>query len=316
MKPMPLEQLLQHAPPPQPPALMEILAGQDHAEARKLLPPRPDSATKHEFGSALIIAGSAQYPGAAILAARAAVRSGAGYVRVAAPSAAAAALSAAVPEAIVHTLGNDHLKQDGNAPHAHMERAHAVLIGPGIGTDPETAAMLESTLHQHQQRTDAAPVILDADALNWMAAHQPDLKALSGKLIITPHAGEMARLMQTERAAVLENGSATAADAARRHGAIAVLKGPGTIITNGAQARISPWQTSALAKAGSGDVLAGLMAGLLAQMPHSPMDAAALAVYLHGFAGAAAAEDKSAYAAAPSDIIDYLGDAFTALAKP
>jgi hydroxyethylthiazole kinase-like uncharacterized protein yjeF len=158
------------------------------------------------------------------------------------------------------------------------------------------------------------PVILDADGLNLLsrALHAAPAIRLPGKLVLTPHPGEMARLCDLTVSAVQENRVSVAMDAAKRFGAVVVLKGRETVVTDGTEVLVNTTGTSALAKAGTGDVLAGMIAGFCAQ-GLSPLDGAALAVYVHGLAGEQAADKKTDYGVLANDVLEYIPDAIHAL---
>ena len=240
-------------------------------DVRRLLPPRPRDAHKGTYGTALLLGGSARYPGAIVLAAEGAVRSGAGLVRVATVESAAAALVARVPEAIADVrLGTE----------PDLAGASAVLAGPGLGRGPEVAALVDYLL-----RNAPAPLLLDADAINALAGRPEAVRACKQPVVLTPHPAELARLLGTDVAAVQADRLSAAREAAERTGAIVVLKGAGTLI---AQAGHPTWinltGNPGMACGGCGDVLAGLLVGLLAQrLP--PFDAACAAAWLHGNAG-------------------------------
>ena len=317
MRPLSPSEAAALPPPSGPSRLAEVLAGHDHRQAAALLPARRWSGTKHHHGAALIISGHRRYPGATLLATRAALRSGVGRVSVVAPAAAAAALAGHAPEAVVHRPPGDFptlSPQFLETVEPLLRAATAVLVGPGIGTDPEVANFLEGLLEL--PRGDA-PIIIDADAINLAAQLPLDLKRLGGRLVLTPHHLEMARLLDRAPELIESARLESARELAAALGCTVALKGPSTLIVDARErVRVSPWRLSGLAKAGAGDVLAGLMAGLLAQTPERhPADAAALAVYLHGLAGAIASERQSEFAATPSDTIASLGRAFNQLAQ-
>lgn len=265
-------------------------------DVRRLLPPRPRDAHKGTYGTALLLGGSARYPGAIVLAAEGAVRSGVGLVRVATVESAAAALVARVPEAIAEVR---------LAAGPDLAGADAVLAGPGLGRGPEVAALVDYLL-----RKTPAPLLLDADAINALAGRPEAVRACTRPVVLTPHPGELARLLGTDVAAIQGDRLAAAREAAERTGAIVVLKGAGTLI---AQAGRPMWinltGNPGMACGGCGDVLAGLLVGLLAQgLP--PFDAACAAVWLHGNAGDYAALRHTQTAMRASDVAAALPDAF------
>lgn len=265
-------------------------------DVRRLLPPRPRDAHKGTYGTALLLGGSARYPGAIVLAAEGAVRSGTGLVRVATVESATAALVARVPEAIADVR---------LAAEPDLVGADAVLAGPGLGRGPDVAALVDYLL-----RKTPAPLLLDADAINALAGRPEAVRACKQPVVMTPHPGELARLLGTDVATIQGDRLAAAREAAERTGAIVVLKGAGTLIAQtGHPTWINLTGNPGMACGGVGDVLAGLLAGLLAQgLP--PFDAACAAVWLHGNAGDYAALRRTQSAMRASDVAAALPDAF------
>ena len=282
--------------------------------AASTLPSRPLSGHKGTFGRVMIVAGSRSYVGAAILAAGGAGRVGAGLVTLAAPRSLQAALA---PQAVEAT----HFPLDEAAPGVHSPQAatqvvdeaarcRALLVGPGIGQAPETREMLDGLLLSDEP---LPPTVIDADGLNLLAQHDGWWRRLSGPAVLTPHPGEMARLTGMSTAEVQGDRTAAALEAAERWGCIVVLKGAYTVVASpGGRAAVSPFANPALASAGTGDVLAGAVGGLLAQAL-DPMDAAALGVYLHGAAAEIVAPDRRAGLLA-SDLLPAIPRAIAALA--
>jgi len=294
---------------------MTDLTPMQAADARALLPERSDYAHKGAFGAVLIIAGGRTYPGAPLLAARAAAKSGAGIVHLAAPIGIRDACAGAVPEAIIHPLDET---ADGwiaaNAASqigAVLEEADATLVGPGLGRAPDTIAFVSDLLTKFNPNK---AVILDADALfalTEIAAWQTKTQAA---IVITPHPKELARLIEFEIAPDRAARRQVATRAASKFGGVVVLKGAETVIAAPDGALwLSPWANSGMSKGGVGDALGGLMSGLAAQMPREPTKFAPLAVYLHGLAAGLATNEMGAEATTPSEIIDRIGSAFLAL---
>lgn len=285
--------------------------------ASTLLPHRPGDSHKGTFGRALIVAGSPQYPGAALLATDAATRSGAGLVELATePSAHSLAVSA-VPEAIHTPLSasaSGKLDPSASARQV-LERASmatSVLIGPGFGTSVQKSTF---TRLLAAQASGMPPLVIDADALNILAGTYRWWENLPESTIVTPHPGEMARLLGRTTAEVQGDRLGAAKSAAERWGVNVVLKGAATLIVSPTgQVRVSPFVNPGLAKGGTGDVLAGLASGLLAQTPDRPFDAASLAVYVHGLAGEIARSSRGEIAMRAGDVIDAIPDAFLELA--
>lgn len=257
------------------------------SRAKSFLPARPADGHKGTFGRVLIIAGSRNYAGAALLAARAATRSGAGLVELATPKSVWDVVAGRVEEAICRPLtervpGELDASVAGREALAAAKDATALVIGPGLGQDRSTAEFVRMILRELPKQM---PAVLDADALNVLAGVYQWWENTPRPAILTPHPGEMARLLGTTASEVQGDRLAAATAAAERWGSVVVLKGAATVIASpGGQARISPWVNSGLAKGGTGDVLAGLIGGLLAQAPSRPFDAASAGVYLHGLA--------------------------------
>ncbi len=272
----------------------------DNAEFMKLLPRRAADTDKRAAGAPLIIAGSTQFPGAAILCAHSAARAGAGYVTVATPSSAAGILRTHLVEQVVVALS------DGAQPEVLAQELldiskhnGAVAIGPGLGLDDRTGEVFRLFLEANQ-----LPVVVDASGLFHLSKH---LDLLRGKpCVVTPHAGEFARL----------SGRGTIAPGSRverimefvdRTGITTLLKGSDTLIYDGTTVHINSTGTNALATAGTGDVLTGIIATLLAQ-GLSPVDAACTGAYWHGLAGQCAAE-KRRIGVVAGDVVDALAEA-------
>ncbi len=282
--------------------------------AASALPSRPLSGHKGTFGRVLVAAGSRSYLGAAALAVGGAGRVGAGLVTLAAPGSLQAALAPLAVEAT-------HLLLDEAAPGVHSPTAarqvldegakcRALLVGSGIGQAPETREMLRALLLSGEP---LPPTVIDADGLNFLAQHDGWWGRLSGPTVLTPHPGEMARLTGLSTSDVQRDRTAGALEAAGRWGCVVVLKGAYTVVASpDGRAAVSPFANPALATAGTGDVLAGAVAGLLAQ-GLDPRDAAALGVYLHGAAAEIAAPDGRAGLLA-SDLLPALPRAIAALA--
>jgi len=258
------------------------------------LPPLADDSHKGDRGRVLLIAGSSGMAGAVALAATAALRSGAGYVEIVCPASLLASLTEAVPAAMVHVCGSSSCEQL-EAAHIpimleYAARAQSVVIGPGLGAVP-SEVWLPQLLAELQKQLPALPLLLDADGLNHLAAAHA-LSTCTANMILTPHPGEAARLLDLpSSAAVQKNRSAIAQVLSEASQAVIVLKGAGTWV---AQQGHPQWQNHSgnvgLATAGSGDVLSGHIGALLAG-GLSPFEAARLGVYLHGTAADSFAEE-------------------------
>lgn len=265
----------------------------DEAWFRSRVPRLSASAHKGERRHVEIVGGAAGMAGAAILAGRAALRAGAGLVRVVADEASVPAIQGGLPEALAVTW------QDGTL----RGWAHALAIGPGLGASSGTRDIIECAL-----RTSDAPAVLDADALN---AFRGDLDALAAlvhgrQVVLTPHPAEMARLAGVEVREVLERRWEIAGDVARRTGAVVLLKGVPTIVAApDGRTVVVARGTPALATGGSGDVLAGVIATLLAQVTH-PLEAAACGAWAHGRAAELAHAGRSPRGTLLSDVLEAL----------
>lgn len=307
--------------------------------ARGLLPARPADSHKGTFGKALIVAGSIHYPGAATLSTTSAARVGAGLVTLATGRSIAG--GARTPEITLLPLPEADWGTIGEAAAVellkHLEGYTSMLIGPGLGHEESTGKFLQRLLgldtrstararvgfrlssdavssESETERSELPPIVIDADGLNLLAQidnwweHLP-----KGRFVLTPHPGEMLRLLKAEK---LEDDTVqVASDAASRWGQIVVLKGGTTVIAHPEGRTLVHAQANpALATAGTGDVLAGAITGLLAQKVE-PFEAAALGVYLHGAAGALVRDEVGDTGAIASDLLLRLPKAITTLRK-
>ncbi len=249
----------------------------------RLLPKRAIDADKRAAGAPLIIAGSTQFPGAAILCARGAARAGAGYVTVATPMAAAATLRSQLVEQVVVTMLDGTAEGCADDLLDVTRRCGSVAIGPGLGLDERTGHMIRTFI----ERSDL-PLVLDASALFHIGKH---LDLLRGKrCVLTPHAGEFARLSGKGTVGAGER-VARLREFVARTGIVTLLKGSDTLIDDGTIVHVNATGSPALATAGTGDVLTGMIATLLAQ-GLAPIDAARAAAYWHGLAGRACAAQR------------------------
>jgi NAD(P)H-hydrate epimerase len=300
------------------------------AKVAAMLPPRPVNANKGTFGTALLVAGSMSYTGAAILAGQAATRSGAGLVTLAPPQVIHSILASRLAEATYIPLPH---AEGAIAPEAarllaaRLEDVDALLIGPGLSQAAPTVAFLKELLSgkaaepqrqvgfrqaeaetQLKEKADnlLPPLILDADALNILADQNEWWKLLPADCILTPHPGEMARLMGSTVKEVQAKRLEVAGEMAARWNQIVLLKGAHTIIAApDGRMMVMPFANPALAKAGSGDVLAGTIVGLRAQGLEA-FEAAVAGAYLHGLAGELTRESLGATAVIAGDLIGFL----------
>lgn len=276
----------------------------DAAALELALPPRDRGAHKGDFGHLLLVAGGRGQAGAAILAARGALRGGAGLVTVAASEGIVPILQAAVPEAMAVALPEG---SDGRPTAAAAERLAAamsgksgVAIGPGLGTGPGSASLVAASM------AFPGPLVLDADALNLVAAGRVNLRRPAGAAtVLTPHPGEAARLLGlTGSAAVQRDRPAAALGLARRTGAVALLKGEGSLVADaGGRLAFVAAGTPAMATGGSGDVLCGLVGTFVAR-GLDPMEATAAAAFVHGLAGERSAAERGEEGTVAGDLPD------------
>ncbi len=275
----------------------------DPSDFNDLLEPRARAGHKGSYGHVLILAGSRNKPGAAAMAGLAALRAGAGLVTVASASSALAPIAAITPELMTFPLAETPsgaiADQDLDAL---LDGKTVLALGPGLGTEPETVALV-----RRLTATARLPIILDADALNALAGIE--WPGAAGPRIMTPHPGEMARLLGRPVADRL----ADATDFARHLKITLLLKGQRTVIADPAgQCWINPTGTPAMATAGSGDILTGLIAGLAAQHPDRLNEATIAAAWLHGKAGELAAAQLGELSVIATDLLKFFPDSIRA----
>lgn len=256
---------------------------------RKLVPSPQPAMHKGSAGRVLIVGGSPGLTGAPLLAALGALRAGAGLVTVACPKGIEFALKAGYPDAMTLPLGDGEAWTAAMAGMLHLENYDALVVGPGMGRGPDAGAFLDALLARCTAigpNAQSISILWDADALFWLAKHPEALAILGPNAVLTPHPGEMARMLGLDIPSVEADRFAAARVLAQRSGATVVLKGAGTVLCSGgsANAFLSPFAEPSLAVGGSGDVLAGLTGSLLARAI-SPLQAACLGVYWHGLAG-------------------------------
>lgn len=283
---------------------------------RFALPRLAGEVDKSARGQVLVVGGGGMAPGALLLTGLAALRTGAGKLQLAAASATAVALGLAAPEAGVISIAataNGELAPEAAAElAAPLARADAVVVGPGM-MDPESAGALALRLLGSQ--TDAA-FLLDAAAMTGVDYDDPRVRAVAGRLVLTPHAGEMARLSGASRRKVLEDPLGMARDMARAAGAVVVMKGAESfIVSPDGRAWRHPDGVVGLATSGSGDVLAGVIGGLLARGA-SPLVASVWGVCLHGGAGARLAERIGPLGFLARELLDEIPGVLAAAARP
>jgi ADP-dependent NAD(P)H-hydrate dehydratase len=273
------------------------------------LPPRAVNTHKGDFGKVLIIAGSVGMSGAAALAGRAALRAGAGLVRVATAKSALPIVASIEPSYTTIPLAEDSAGRiSSNATNTiltEMNENDAVAFGPGVGISLKLRSVVQTLLEQEQLR-----LIIDGDGLNNLSKLKDWPSKSKAKVVLTPHPGEMERLWSgLFREEIPTERQQQAAQLAKQTGTIVVLKGAGTVVTDGQKVYVNKTGNPGMATAGSGDVLTGVITALIGQ-GLSNFDAAVLGVYLHGLAGDIAAEKIGQVSLMATDIIESLPDAF------
>lgn len=302
-----------------PPSLIETLVESDvytieEADVAALLPRRSPNAYKGECGRVLVVAGSVGLTGAAALCARSALRAGAGVVTLGAPASLNHIFEVKLTEVMTLPLGDEgggHLAEEALETVSEALAGYDVLaLGPGLGTAPATCKVVEGLLRRVEQ-----PVVLDADGINCIATNPGLLTERKYPTIITPHPGELGRLLGRKGGEIQVARLDSALEAARRFGCVVVLKGANTLVAS-AEGRvlINPLALPGLATAGSGDVLTGCTAAVCAQ-GLSPMDAALCGVFVHGKAAELAAHMIGPVGMVAGDVISHLPLALSGLLR-
>ena len=271
----------------------------DHKQILSILPDRDPWAHKGCFGKVLLLCGSLGFTGAAALAARGALRSGAGLVYLGVPESIYAIEAMKMDEPIVFPLPDAAGKLSGDAiPEImkYLPRMDAVLIGPGMGQSESVLMVVKTVLENFH-----GPVVVDADGINVLSAHTDLLRGRAFPTIVTPHDVEFTRLGGNISVDRVESAATLAIDL----GCIVLLKGHETVITDGKVCYTNKTGNPGMAVGGSGDVLAGIIVSLLGQ-GISPLEAAACGAWLHGAAGDLCAEKLGQYGMLPSDMVEAL----------
>jgi NAD(P)H-hydrate epimerase len=276
------------------------------------LPPRRADSNKGDFGRVLVVAGSRGMSGAAALCASAALRGGAGLVQVAVPEEVLPMVATVNPCYLTAALAQDSQGLLAEAAEATLlslaQPCDVIAFGPGLGRSPAITRLL-GTLRQDIQ----IPLVIDADGLNALVGHTDILALGKTPVILTPHPGELARLVGSDVATVQGQRRELAARFADQHRVVLVLKGHGTIVTDGRRLFQNHTGNPGMASGGTGDVLTGLIAALAGQRLE-PFAAAQLGVYLHGLAGDLARDELGEVSLIATDLLAYLPGAFQALA--
>lgn len=275
------------------------------------VPARPEEGHKGTFGRVMIVAGSRGMSGAAILSGLSALRGGAGLVYLAVPDSILDIVASYEPSYLTFP---QPCSEEGQltlaAKDLLLERADgmsAVAMGPGLGQSDELADLAEAIYENL-----SLPLVVDADGLNNLVDSKVLLSEPQGPRILTPHPGEFSRLSGLSIGEIQDNREEVAHHFAAKSQTIVILKGPGTVVTDGERVFVNSSGNSGLATGGTGDVLTGLLVSLLGQ-GMEPFDAACLGVHLHGMAGDLAAADLSQPGLIASDLPGYLTKAFLKL---
>ena len=288
---------------------LNLITAQDVA---KLIGPRPRDANKGSFGHVLVIGGSLGKAGAAAMAGMSALRAGAGLSTVATPKSVLATVAGFHPEIMTEPCEET---ESGTISLSALEYAHidnlvkgktVLAVGPGISRNEETSEFVRSILDRYSM-----PIVLDADGLNAFAGSVEKLNGKGRKLVITPHPGEMARLASLSIPQVQRDRIGVARNFSRDHQLIVVLKGHRTLIAEpGGEVWVNTTGNPGMATGGTGDVLTGVVAGMIAQNPERILEAVAAAVHLHGLAGDIGCETMGEHSLVATDLIRALPEAF------
>jgi ADP-dependent NAD(P)H-hydrate dehydratase / NAD(P)H-hydrate epimerase len=286
----------------------------DADDVRRILPVRPADGHKGTFGTALTIAGSPGYTGAASLAAAAALRVGCGLSKVAVPQGSLGVVESTVREVVKFGLPQTPA---GAFRAEALPRVRELLVatdvlalGPGMGTLPETRDFELKLLREIK-----IPVVIDADGINNLAQHTEILETLKAPVVMTPHPGELSRLVGLPPQQINDDRIEVCRRYAEEFGVVLIIKGAPTVVASPENVVwVNPTGNSGLGSGGTGDVLTGMIAGLIAQgLP--ALDAAQVGVYLHGLAADLAAEDKTEYSLMAGDLLEYIPEAIKALTR-
>lgn len=268
-------------------------------------PERKSTSHKGTFGKVLVIAGSSSMRGAAYFAVSGALRSGAGLVQLATVGKCIDTVSMLAPEATFIEMSHD---ENGfmcfEPDKINLKNYNAVVIGCGMGVTPETTELTKFVVENSE-----VPVIIDADGINCLVSDIDILLKKKTDIILTPHVGEMARLLKCTTAEISANRFSCAESFAEKFSVTVVLKGAGTVIANRSYTAVNPTGNAGMSRGGSGDILAGMIGAITGQ-GYSAFKSACIGTYLHGLAGDIASEKFTQEAMLPRDIIDCLSDSF------
>lgn len=256
--------------------------------------PRENNTHKGHYGHALLVAGHIGFIGAAVITSKACLRAGVGLLTVQVPKDERFILQVAVPEAMLLMRESE---EDDN-----FEKYSAIGIGPGLGTSIEAEELLLQILMRYEK-----PMVIDADAINIIAANHKLLELVARDSILTPHPKEFDRLFGHHE--TVEARALTAVKKAKEHGVVIVLKGHRTLVTYAGTSYVNYTGNAGLAKGGSGDALTGIITAFMAQ-GYKPYYAAKLGVYLHGLAADITLQNQSMESMLITDVIDNMGKVF------
>ena len=277
----------------------------EHKDVKKCFVPRDKNSNKGTFGHQLNICSSKKMFGAGVIATEAAMRSGAGLVKLMLPMdafpLAAAHLTQCLFEPALQTVTGTFSKFASGAVKEQLKWADSVVIGCGIGVNDDTKEIVETVLKKSK-----APIILDADGINCINGRISIFKEIKAPVVLTPHPMEMSRLISKPIAEIQENRINIAKEFAKENEIILVLKGANTVVTDGDRVFVNLTGNPSMAMGGTGDMLSGMIGSFIAQ-GMSPFEAAKCAVYIHGLCGDVAAKEISERGILVSDMIDRLG---------
>ena len=283
------------------------------AEMMSLMPTRPENSNKGDFGRVLIVGGSRGMTGAAVLSAYSALRTGAGLVTLATAESERAIAAGFYPEIMTAGLDAKNGIICASATKELLRLStgkNSIVFGPGLGQSPEILPVLAELLRSY-----TGSLVIDADGLNALSKNVGILKEKSCEVILTPHPGEMSRLVGREVEEVQQNRQEIAEKFAKEYDVCIILKGHASVVAKkGCKTFINPTGNPGLSTAGTGDVLAGMVAAFLAQ-GLDLFNGAILGVYVHGLSGDIAKEPRGAHGMVASDVIDAIPEAILKILK-
>ena len=266
---------------------------------------RNEFSNKGDFGRALIIAGSFSMAGAAIICAKACVSSGIGICDIATEDRVYPIVSSAIPEAVCTPISKDFNNDDKILLKTSLKKADVVVIGCGMGNTDYTGKILRFVIEKCE-----VPLIIDADALNVLSSDMSILENKKCDVIVTPHPGEMARLINANTTEINANRIKTATEFSKKYGVITLLKGKNTVISDiNGEYFINESGTPAMATGGSGDMLCGIIAALIGD-GFTPINATRAGAYIHGLSGEYSEEEFSAHSTTPTTMIKMLSEIY------